>query len=348
MYAVNVYTLDATKKRHVVCDLMPFQVENNEKTRSSVCKGFNDSLDAFLLAAYAQQQHCHLHFDAHRGIVTSGDANSFRRSRASMQRDKKLLESGTEGSDAALTAENHMVKVQTFQDAFQTVTAQSIVVFIIMSTYASVICLGLCMPILAGVPGGFFDSEGLFKFISIGFKQHTALASLMYGLCMPLIGFMRFFAIIMYITSPFRALLYSVLLVIGLGAGIVTVRYDVVVDLHFVAAAVWISSSLIFYALVGAFNKHYSSVNGGLGMKIVWACSIVCAILFLTFVILFNTSSRDKQYFLIAGVNEYLTAFFILVMDFLMAFSIHSRFLNGVDLLSEIFARQDSTSLLAK
>ncbi len=82
------------------------------------------------------------------------------------------------------------------------------------------------MPLFAAVPGGFFDEDWLFKFISIGFKQHTVLASIVYGLAMPCISFMRFLGIIVYVTSPFRAMLYTILQMIGMGAGIVTVRCD--------------------------------------------------------------------------------------------------------------------------
>jgi hypothetical protein len=107
--------------------------------------------------------------------------------------------------------------------------------------------------------------------------------------------------------------------------------------MHFVAAAIWIASSLVFYMLVGAFNKNYSSVNGGVGLKIAWTCSFICAMMFLAFIIVFNSAGRDPNHFLIAGINEYLTAFFILVMDFMMTHSIHTRYLNGADIFSEMF-----------
>lgn len=221
--------------------------------------------------------------------------------------------------------------------AFDSPSAQTLMVFVTYMTYLSVLCLFLCIPMLAAVPGGFFDEDGMFKFISIGFKQHSALSSFIWGMCSTFIGFTRLIAVVLYVRSRVRTVVYALLLTVTMGAGFVTVRYDEVVEMHFAAAAVWIASSLLFYGLVGAFNRSYSRVNGGIGLKIVWCLNVVTAALFLTFILLFNTSVRSRQYFMIAGMFEYATAFLILFMDFVLAFSVHTRFLGGADLLTDIF-----------
>lgn len=243
-----------------------------------------------------------------------------------------------------MAEDDDKIYVSSFSDAFQTKTAQTLTVFVIDMTYVSILCLFLAIPLLAAVPGGFYDDDGMFKFISIGFKQHSAVASFIWGVCSTFIGFTRLLAIAFYVRSPLMTIFYCLLLTVTMGAGIVTVRYDEVVEYHFVAAGAWIASSLLFYGGVGAWNRAYSAVNVGIGMKIVWCLNVITAVLFLVFVIMFNTSGRNKQDFLIAGINEYATAFLILFMDFLLAFSIHSRFLQGADLLSEIFVK-DAESL---
>lgn len=106
--------------------------------------------------------------------------------------------------------------------------------------------------------------------------------------------------------------------------------------MHFAAAGTWIASSLVFYGVVGAFNRAYSAVNRGIIMKVVWCLNVVSAILFLTFIIIFNVGGRNADIFTAAGINEYITAFLILTMDYLLAHSIHSRFLQGANLFSGI------------
>ena len=231
---------------------------------------------------------------------------------------------------------NDTIIVDSISSAFQTATAQKFMVFVIMMTYLSVVCLAIAIPTMAAVPGGFFDEDGLFKFISIGFKQHSALASFIWGICTTFIILVRFIGIVLYVRSPRLAILYSIILTVTMGAGIATVRYDELIDIHFVAAGIWIASSLVFYGTVTAFNRAYSSVNGGRGMKIVWSASVLVSILFLAFIIQYNTNGRSANDFMIAGVNEYLTAFLILVMDFMLSFSIHTRFLHSADLLSDL------------
>jgi hypothetical protein len=231
-----------------------------------------------------------------------------------------------------------VLHVESIPEAFETATAQTLMVLIIGMTYLSVVCLTVAIPVLSSVPGGFYDSNGMFKFISIGFKQHSALASFIWGVCSTFIGFTRLISIVLYVRSPLRAIVYVLILTVTMGSGIVTVRYDEVVDYHVAAAATWIASSLIFYGVVAAFNSAYSEVNGGVGMKIVWVLNIISALLFLGFIIRFNQYGRDPNDFTVAGINEYITAFLILVMDFLLAFSIHTRFLQGADLFSELFA----------
>lgn len=229
------------------------------------------------------------------------------------------------------------VIVDSVSAAFETVTAQKFLVFIILMTYLSITCLIVAIPTMSSVPGGFYDNEGMFKFISIGFKQHSALASFIWGICTTFIVIVRFIGIVMYVRSPRLAILYSILLTVTVGAGIVTVRYDEVIDMHFAAAGIWIGSSLVFYGTVGAFNRAYSSVNGGRGMKIIWGANVITALMFLAFIIQYNANGRKNPGdFTAAGVNEYITAFLILVMDFILAFSIHTRFLHSADLLSNL------------
>lgn len=270
---------------------------------------------------------------------SAGSSTSSRKSHRQFRRGKHVfpktnrmdyLDSVSDESDT------DSVYVDSLPAAFESATAQTLMVFIVTMTYISVLCLFLAIPLLASVPGGFFDEDGMFKFISIGFKQHSALASFIWGVCSTFIGFCRLVAIILYVRSPLRTILYSLLLTVTMGAGIVTVRYDEVIGMHFVAAALWIASSLAFYAVVGAFNRAYSEVNGGLGMKITWSLNIVSALLFMSFIIKYNAAGRNPSDFLVAGVNEYITAFLILVMDFLLAFSIHTRFLGGAGLLEEV------------
>jgi hypothetical protein len=161
-------------------------------------------------------------------FLSAAEPNVFRLTKGTLQKrisDSKES-SSSNSSNSQNQTEHETIKVLSLNDAFQTVTSQTVVVLVIVMSYLSVMCLGLCMPLFAAVPGGFFDEDGLFKFISIGFKQHTVLASIVYGLAMPCISFMRFLAIIVYVTSPFRALLYTILQMICMGAGIVTVRYD--------------------------------------------------------------------------------------------------------------------------
>lgn len=228
------------------------------------------------------------------------------------------------------------VDVNSMHEAFQTASAVSLLLFIIYMTYFSVLLLFLAIPMLSSVPGGFFDDNGMFKFISIGFKQHSALASFIWGVCTTFIGFTRLLSVVLYIKRPFNAIAYGLLITVTMGAGIVTVRYDEVEEMHIAAAGVWIASSLIFYGVVGAFNGIYSQKHGGIGMKITWSLNVACALLFLTFIIKFNSAGRNPQDFLIAGINEYATAFLILCMDFQIAFSIHTRFLWSAGLFSQV------------
>jgi hypothetical protein len=264
------------------------------------------------------------------GFLSGVSSSSSKKSHRHFRRGSKTYVRDVSSTDS------DKVHVDSLPAAFESATAQTLMVFIMTMTYVSVLCLFISIPVLAAVPGGFFDDDGMFKFISIGFKQHSALASFIWGVCTTFIGFTRFIGIVLYVRSPLRTILYSLLITVTMGAGIVTVRYDEVIEMHFVAAALWIISSLFFYGVVGAFNRAYSEVNGGLGMKIIWTLNVISATLFLVFIIKFNVSGRDPADFLAAGVNEYVTAFLILCMDYLLAFSIHTQFLGTASLLSEI------------
>lgn len=267
-----------------------------------------------------------------------------KKSNRQFRRAKKIsIQKPNDLGNGSYEPDEERVYVDSLPAAFESATAQTLMVFIVNMTYLSVICLCLTIPLLSSVPGGFYDKDGMFKFISIGFKQHSALASFIWGVCTTFIGFTRFIAIVLYVRSPLRTILYSLLLTTTMGAGIVTVRYDEVIEMHFAAAGVWITSSLVFYGVVGAFNKAYSEVNRGAVMKVFWSLNIVSAVLFLVFLMRFNTAGRDPNDFLIAGISEYITAFLILVMDLLLAISIHTRFLGSAWLLTEIHLCADGT-----
>lgn len=269
------------------------------------------------------------------GLSTDHFYSTVRSSKSSVN-SRRLSRTARENGSASSYEEGRIV-VDSVGSAFSTVTAEKLLVFIINMTYFCVLLLFIAIPMLVAIPGGFYEESGEFKFISIGFKQHSALASFIWGVSTTFIGFARLLSIVMYIKSPLSTIILSLLITVSVGAGIVTVRYDEVIDMHIAAAATWIATSLVFYAFVAAFNGIYSNTNGGsAGIKITWTLNVLSALLFLGFIIKFNLGGRNQTDFLVAGVCEYATAFLILFIDFQVAYSIHGRFLKNASLLTDI------------
>lgn len=225
---------------------------------------------------------------------------------------------------------------------------RGVMFFWVISSYISVAVLMVCMPLFAFVPGGLYNEEGYFNFISDGFLKHSALSSFVYGVATTCIIIVRLLAILVYISGSrdtdqdsdlvcgctanlidpkSRQQAYSMLLIVTVGSGIVTTRYDEIEGLHSAAAGTWIVSSLVYHALVMAFNKRFSEKNGGGGGKVAWGISLLAALAFMSMLMLFQVDpSLDHR--LYAGLAEYATAEMILVMDFMLAFSIHTRFVQ--------------------
>ncbi len=141
----------------------------------------------------------------------------------------------------------------------------------------------------------------MFKFISIGFKQHSALASFIWGMCTTYIGFARFMAIIFYVKSPLCTILYSLLPAVTMGAGIVT--HGEVWRGHWHALCGCRRLDSIFSnVLWGSWLIQQSLLRSQRGARhegdVVFKLNVIWATLFLSFVIKFNAAGRHPQDFL--------------------------------------------------
>ena len=223
--------------------------------------------------------------------------------------------------------------VKTLDAAFRTTTAQLVMWVLIVLSNLSAVAIGLSMPYFAFVPGGAFDADGRLNFISVGFKKHSALASLIYGLGTTYISIVRTFAIIIYVPRPINALFYMGMLLVGIGAGIGTTRYDELESTHMVMAVLWIVSSLVYHGGVMAWNKTFSEVNNGFFAKGIWLVNVVTAVLLVTYLAQSTSNVERTDFYLIAGIFEYVTVGIILLLDIVLIYSIQTRYVEYPDTL---------------
>jgi hypothetical protein len=230
-----------------------------------------------------------------------------------------------------------------------------VVQWILYGAYASVFAIGFSIIIFVAIPGGMYfenvwrepflnqtDSEPTsiqiiggkqyivhredqLKMISVGFEQNSAAASLVYGIGMAFIGMARLLAITIAIKQPILAIVYFAILFISIGAGIVTTRYDEIQELHLVAAAVWIASSLVYHLVVTVVNRRFTLVTDTSNWFIMgyFLVCVLAACVFLANIIKMELGDMTAENYSAAAFSEYVTVYAILAMDFVLIFKLH-------------------------
>jgi hypothetical protein len=218
--------------------------------------------------------------------------------------------------------------VEVLGKAFSSTHGVAVVWFIVCMSYVSALMMGFSMVYLAYTPDfSMYRSDGLLCFISDGFLKNSVTASVVYGLGTTFIGAMRIIATVLYTETASFSVFFVFILIFTVVGGIGTTRYDELQKYHIIAAAVWITSSLIFHGGISAWNKEFTKVNGAPLARITWILNIAAATVFLYHIVLFENNRLEYTWF-IAGICEYITCELILIMDVILAFSIQQRYLQ--------------------
>lgn len=212
--------------------------------------------------------------------------------------------------------------------------------FLVVVGMLSIVIIMISMPLLAFTPEGFYQ-DGMFNFISNGFRKHNWQASLIFSTAEACVGFVRTVGILLYVDydkehAGWRTVLCLALLPITLMASIMTMRIDDAPDYHLWYAAVWIITGWMFHLMVTSFNSNFSKENVGpysswcpLISKGIVTVGILAGIEFGSamgkYVADHNNGIQNLDAWLAAGIGEYITAETLAANDFLLAYTIFTH-----------------------
>lgn len=138
----------------------------------------------------------------------------------------------------------------------------------------------------------------------------------------------RLLGVILYIGRSYSAVFHMLVMVLSQAGGVLTVRNDVVKDIHLFSAAVWIGFTLYYHFQVSTNNAIYKkSTDGAAGARITFGLSLACGVAFLLMVF-FSDWNSNKSTRLYTGILEFGCVELILCNDLILAVGIYYNFLK--------------------
>jgi hypothetical protein len=196
--------------------------------------------------------------------------------------------------------------------------------FMIICSY---ICIALMFIALFALPfiPNVHDQDGNIHFISHGFITHGVLASVIYGTTSMFITSVRIVSVFAYIDRQYESVCCILLQLISTINCMLTVRYDIVkYPYHEVASLLWILSSIIFFAIV-FFDSVFNDNRLVKIIQVIWTTSVITFVLCIIYTSLWSQSSNSVSLNNIAAVFEYITAALVIMLDFMLLYSMHTQ-----------------------
>jgi hypothetical protein len=202
-----------------------------------------------------------------------------------------------------------------------------------------IILMAISTPLMICIPDGCLFDSGNLRMVSDGFRANSALSTSLWGSGIAWVTAVRYLGTV---HTPLKyALLAHLCVPLATYTAFLTLRYDMLQNLHWAFAAIWIVSSftLHFCVTLGKWNRDgLSSYVFGFGVSI--------GVIFLTMYVCIQVGYNETIYTLIhaADVNstqllstvsilEILTVYSLLLLDFLLCSVVLDTYAEGASVL---------------